>query len=321
LKKEINLPLHILYILCLTIFTFSICLAFFLFSFDTLLRYFNYPLVDTFTLSPFFPAFCGSTLACILPPLFLIGMMRSYEFQERFMRMVEVQSFFFVFLVIIFSVFMYYTVQLEDNMRAIMNVHYFSAISRICMCFYFYLSIKVCIRAQDMPLFLQDRLSPLCSVGDGDGLTIDKLAKNKIEETAQQVENKKSLSIQRQEIWKKYQGEIPHVLNRTINFAQLMGFLLVSLTFFPLQGMPHATFVLSYSFLSVFFLYFYLLYQMKKRPYAVWRIAYVCLNLYVIIFYGLNESIFWQIILLLFFLCQCFVFYSIFWKNKTWFIS
>lgn len=329
MKKEINLPLHVFYILCLALFTFLVCLSFFLFSFDTLLSYFNYPLIGSFVISSIFPASFSSALACILPPLFLIGTVRHYEFKERFIRMFEVQSFFFIMLLIIFSGFMYYNVQLDDNVKAIMNVHYFSVFTRLLMSVYFYLSIRMCIMSQDMP-FPSDFEHSYSNIGSNSNglqneICADFTFTDKDNQPLKQAEFAgndplKSKQI-RKDAWKKHEEKLPQIVKSSITSVQLLGFLLVALILFPVSDLPFPKFGVSYSFLSVFSLYFYLLYQMRIRPYAVWRLPYICLNLYILIAYGFNEVFLWQFILLVFFICQCFVFYVLYRKSQNWFLQ
>lgn len=354
-----SLPLHGFYILCLVLFTFLVCLVFFLFSFDTLLSYFNYPLVESFLVSSIFPLSFGSTLACILPPLFLIGAVRRYGLKERFIRMFEVQSLFFLLLLMIFSGFMYYSVQLDDNVVAIMNIHYFSTFSRILMCIYFYLSIKVCITSQNIysPLDFEDdsldsknnsnelqyELQGDFTFHDDDKFHAlenekwseqgqknhaykeDTNTQSKQTEFINDAQSKRKLRQNakslRNKAWEKHQEKLPQIVKSSLGFAQLLGFGLVALALFPVSELPFPAFSLSYSFLPVFFLYFYLLYQMRIRPYAVWRLPYICLNLYILINYGLGEIPLWQFIISIFFICQCFVFFVFYKKSKNWFLQ
>ena len=344
LKKEISLPHHILYVVFLSSFTLSIGLGFFLFSFVPLLSYFNYPLIYDFALSPFFTIFYGSALACLLPPVFLIGTVRKYGFRERLMRMLEVQAFFFVLLVAIFSVFMYYVARLEDNMLAVLNLHYFSAATRILMCLYFYLSIKVSITSQDMPLPFSASSSspafPLSTLADQTPIT-QNIIQNKYEARYESkcgnipdnnfvnaptgsIENKLEGKFKNKLIkimWEKHQAELPCALNRAFRFAQIIGFVLVGSLFFSIEGVGAPSFAMNYSFMSVFSLYFYLLYKMRERPYALWRPAYVCLSLYISGVYGLSEYGVWQMVFLVFFLCQCYICYIFYSKGRNWFVS
>ena len=324
MKKEITLPLHVLYVSILTAFTLLVCLGFFLFSFDTLLAYFNYPLVSQFNLSPFYNIFCGSTLSCVLPPLFLIGAVQRYGFWERFIRMLEVQSFFFLLLIIVFSFFMYYNSQLEDSMRAILNIHYFSAYTRLSMWLYMYFSIKVCIAAQEMPLppkviaYYNDLDAEYSEqAGQAGQAEQDSGTESDSQSQSEQVFTTQYLDG----LWKKHEEQLPSFLRRALQLAQFVGFLLLILIFLSPQDFAVPNFLRDYSFFSIFFLYFYLLYKMRKSPYALWRPAYVALNLYIFVFYGMNEFDLWQLILCAFFLCQCFVVYALYWKSKNWFVS
>ncbi len=357
LKDKISKPLHILFIVCLVSLTFSICLGLFLFSFETLLLYFQYPLLGEIQASPYLLAFSGTAIACFLPPLFLVGARRSYGFFERLVRMLEVQAFFFFFLVLAVSAFLYYTVRQEDNMVAIMNAHYFSAATRLLMCLYLYLSIEVCLRSQDMPLPYGCMEPENNDMGDFDKseseqekdeewksedlgedflfhiktpLSVESVTfaeSAELAELAESLNSQKSVGEQgdicenHKEIWRKYQKEMPNSLKSTISFAQVIGFLLLSLGLFPVFNVGLPTFVINYSFIPAFFLYFYLLYMIGKRPYALWRLAYLCLNLYIFMAYVWDESLFWQILLLGFFLFQCFVFYVFYCKNKEYFLE
>ncbi len=119
--------------------------------------------------------------------------------------------------------------------------------------------------------------------------------------------------------WKRHYREIPLQIRISILFAQFVGLLFLILSVLPIFNLEHPQFVSGYSFLALFFLYFYILYSIQKRAYAFWRFAYLFVNLVFIMLNIFFESYSWQIIFLIFFFSQVYVVYN-FYSKRKWFI-
>lgn len=135
----------VLGVLCLTI-----PLVLYVFSFYALLDFFAFPMHDTFLESPFMLPLVASSLACLLPPVFLID--TRYSFLERAIRILEIQAFLFLILLIVLGVFCVYTLSQEDAMASLLYVFYFEGISRLLCCVYVYISIRLSISSQQLPV-------------------------------------------------------------------------------------------------------------------------------------------------------------------------
>lgn len=258
----------ILGLLCL-----SISLPLYLISFYALLDFFHYPLYSDFLDSPLITPLVLSSLACILPPLFLID--TCYSFFERTKRIFEIQSSLFLLLFIILSFFCYYTLQQDDKMASVLYAFYFAGISRLLICLYLYISIRLCLASQN--------LVPL-----------------------------HKLNIEHQ--------QMPTILDRSLLVAQISGILLMTSAFFPLPFLDHAEFLTSFIIFALFFLFFYIIFQLRIRPYKIWRIPYILVNTTFFIYFAFYETLAWQILLAVFYLYQCFVFYCLYKKSEKWFL-
>lgn len=141
----------------------ALSLALYLFAAYALLDFFEYPLQSSFIESPFLQILLASALACLLPPLFLIDTV--FSFKERIIRIFEIHAFLFLILMAVISIFCYYTLSQEDAMASMLNIYYFGGISRLLLCVYLYISIRLCLASQNMlPLKklvpLKERLTP-----------------------------------------------------------------------------------------------------------------------------------------------------------------
>ncbi len=121
--------------------------------------------------------------------------------------------------------------------------------------------------------------------------------------------------------WKNHSLEIPLPVRSSIFFAQTLGFILIILANYPIFNFTYPMFLANYSFLVVFFLYFYLLYLMRKKALLIWVYAYACLILFFILTSIIFEDLFWQVILSVFLICQVFIVSNLYLKGKKWFIS
>lgn len=264
--------------LVLGIVCFSLSLSLYIFSFYALLEFLEFPLHSAFLDSPFIQPLVASSLACLLPPLFLIT--THYSFLERAIRIFEIHAFLFIILLSILGTFCLYTISHEDAMASVLYVFYFAGISRLLCCIYFYISIRLSIASQKLPLSPHQGVSAVS---------------------------------------KKNEETIPLLLSRTLLFSQMSAIILMFLIIFPLEIFGEANLISSYSLISLFFLLFYILYQMRTHPYKVWRLPYILVCSSIFIFYIQHENFIWQAILTSFYLCQCFVFYVLCKKSNNWF--